>query len=92
MKRTIKWSELGKPSTPGKVLLEGLGCVDVSKEKVEAARRCGGDPVFVLLAEPAAQKHGDYRLGGIRNESTKMVNYIDHGATPKHAVSRYPHH
>lgn len=93
MKRTVKWSELGKPKAPGKVLLQGLGCVDVSQERLDAARRCGGDPVFVLQHVPPEQTRCDYRLGGIRTGPTAQENFVDNPpAAADYGASRYPSH
>ncbi len=45
---TISWSQLGAPTEPGNVRVEGLGVVAVTKRNIDDVAAAGGDAEFDL--------------------------------------------
>ena len=64
---SIKWSELGSPTTPGDVRIESVGVVEVTQKNIDHVKQVGGDPEFDLIE---ATSQGDimhrYLLGLMR--------------------------
>lgn len=64
---TILWSELGVPSEPGDVRVEGVGIVAVTQGNIDDAKSVGGDPEFELVdATSLGDKMRRYLLGLMR--------------------------
>ncbi len=64
---TILWSELGAPTEPGDVEVEGLGVVVVMRGNIVYAKSVGGDPEFELVEATAITvKMHRYLLGLMR--------------------------
>ncbi len=64
---TILWSELGAPTEPGDVRVEGLGVVVVMRGNIADAKSVGGDPEFKLVEATAITvKMHRYLLGLMR--------------------------
>ncbi len=64
---TILWSELGAPTEPGNVRVEGLGNVEVTQRNIDDVAEVGGNPQFDLHdATSIADTTHRYLLGLMR--------------------------